>query len=266
MYHIFADPAQIDGESSITITGPEVNHIRSVLRMKPGERLLVGDGVSANYLCALTAVSPDAVTAEILSVIRESTELPSRLYLFQGLPKGDKMELIIQKAVELGVYQIVPVETRRTVVRLDAKKAEDRVRRWNAIAESAAGQSGRVLVPRVAPLMSWEKALEYGKCLDVKLMPYENAKDMAATRRAVEQVKPGVSAGVLIGPEGGFEEAEVSDARKAGFVPVSLGSRILRTETAGMTMLSILMYRIETEKAAGDTGKETGTGAENGRA
>ena len=254
MYHFFVSKEQI-GESAITITGTDVNHIRNVLRMKPGDQVLISDGVSRDYLCSLLELSPAAVTAAIISESQGSTELPSRLYLFQGLPKGDKMELIIQKAVELGVYQIVPVETRRAVVRLDAGKAEVRVRRWNAIAESAAKQSGRMVIPKVTSVMSWKQALAYARDLDVKMIPYENARGMAAARQIVEEVKPGLSAGIFIGPEGGFEEAEVAEARTAGFAPISLGRRILRTETAGLAMLSVLMFQLEVqawEVQAGD--------------
>lgn len=250
MYHFFVKEDQISGPV-ITITGPDVNHIRNVLRMRPGEQVLIGDGVSRDYLCRLRELGGDKVTAEIISQRQEGTELPSKLYLFQGLPKGDKMEWIIQKAVELGAYRIVPVETRRTVVKLDAGKAQSRVRRWNAVAESAAKQSGRILVPQVAEIVPWRDALKQGQTLDLNLIPYENARGMAFTQNAVEQVKPGMSVGIFIGPEGGFEEEEVREAQDAGFLPISLGTRILRTETAGMAMLSILMYRLEIQGVSG---------------
>ncbi len=257
MYHFFVKQEQIgpnDGAAAaVTVTGPDVNHIRNVLRMKPGDEILVGNGADADYLCRIEQITPEHVTARILSRT-ESTELPSRLYLFQGLPKGDKMELIIQKAVELGVYRVIPVKTRRSVVKLDAKKEEARVRRWNAVAESAAKQSGRVLVPEVAPVMEFSEALAYAADFDVKMIPYENARGMSSARQTVEQVGCGMSVGILIGPEGGFEEAEVSAARGAGFAPISLGRRILRTETAGLAVLSILMYQLETYSDPNVTG------------
>ncbi len=246
MYHFFVKQEQITDEGSIAVVGTDVNHIRNVLRMKPGEQILISDGASREYLCELQELGQDTVTARIISKYQEGTELPSKLYLFQGLPKGDKMDLIIQKAVELGVYQVIPVETRRTVVKLDPRKAETRVRRWNAIAESAAKQSGRAVIPEVSSVMSWKEALERAGNLDIKLIPYEKAGDMAVTRQAVEQVRPGMSVGILIGPEGGFEEEEVREAEAAGFLPVSLGRRILRTETAGIAFLSMLMYHLET--------------------
>ncbi len=259
MYHFFVSQEQIhqkpadsfgeeigrEGMGSITITGSDVNHIKNVLRMKPGEKVLISNGVDKDYHCRLAEIGAEEVIAEILSVDEEGTELPARLYLFQGLPKQDKLELIIQKAVELGVYQVIPVSMHRCVVKLDAKKAEAKVKRWNGIAESAAKQSKRMMIPEVTDVMTVKEALAYAAEFDLKLLPYENARGMAATRECVEKVKPGMNIAVFIGPEGGFEDSEVELAKAAGFEAVSLGRRILRTETAGLTTLSILMYQIE---------------------
>lgn len=230
---------------SIAICGRDVNHIKNVLRMKPGEEVLISNGVDRDYHCRLAEIDAEEVVAEILSVDEGGTELPVRLYLFQGLPKQDKMELIVQKAVELGAYQVIPVSMHRSVVKLDAKKAETKVKRWNGIAESAAKQSKRVVIPEVTGVMTVKEALAYATEFDLKLLPYENARGMAATKECVEKVKPGMSIAVFIGPEGGFEESEVELAKAAGFEAVSLGRRILRTETAGLAALSILMYQIE---------------------
>lgn len=158
------------------------------------------------------------------------------------------MELIIQKAVELGAYAIVPVETRRCVVKLDEKKALKKTARWQQIAESAAKQSKRILIPQVKQVMGWRDALALAKELDVLLIPYELAKGIKETREILSNIKPGQSVGIFIGPEGGFEEEEVQAAMEAGAKPVTLGKRILRTETAGMTMLSILMFTLEKEE------------------
>ena len=244
MYHFFVTPDQV-GEGYCRITGQDVNHIRNVLRMKPGEEIAVRDGISRNYVCALETLGEDEVLARILRTEADSSELPARLILFQGLPKGDKMELVIQKAVELGAYQIVPVSTRRSVVRLDGKKAEAKVRRWNAIAESAAKQSGRSRIPRVREAMIFSEALASAGELDVLLIPYEKAEGMEATRQVIEGIRPGQSVGIFIGPEVGFEEAEVEQAVALGAAPVTLGRRILRTETAGFVMLSMLLYHLE---------------------
>ena len=155
------------------------------------------------------------------------------------------MELIIQKAVELGAWEIVPVASRRAVVKLDEKKAQAKVKRWNAIAESAAKQSGRLRIPQVRSVMSFKEAADYGAGFDKKLIPYELAKGMEQTRTALGEIQPGDSVAIFIGPEGGFEEEEVKLASERGFAPITLGKRILRTETAGMALLSVLMFQME---------------------
>ena len=223
-----------------------MNHIKNVLRMRVGEELAVSNGVDGReYRCHIAALEEDAIRCEIRFIKEDGTELPSRIYLLQGLPKADKMELIIQKAVELGAYQIVPVATHRSVVKLDEKKAAAKVARWQAIAEAAAKQSRRAVIPQVRQVMSWEQAVNHVKDLPVKLIPYELAEDMGRTREALENLEPGQDIAVFIGPEGGFEEREVASAMAAGVTPITLGRRILRTETAGMTVLSWLMYRLE---------------------
>lgn len=244
MYHFFVTPAQISEEYA-TITGQDVNHIRNVLRMKPGEQVGIRDGISRNYVCELETIGTEEIRARILSADEDDSELPARLYLYQGLPKSDKMELIIQKAVELGVYQIIPVATRRAVVKLDRKKEETKIRRWNTIAESAAKQSGRMLVPEVTGVMTLKEAYAHAGDYDINLIPYELAVGMQDTKNIIAQVKPGMQVGIFIGPEGGFDVEEVEAAIAAGIHPITLGRRILRTETAGLTALSILMFQLE---------------------
>ena len=246
MYRFFVKQEQIDmKEKKIHITGSDVNHIKNVLRMRQGETILISAGDNLEYTCLVSEMEAEEVIADISYVQEVGMELPSKIYLFQGLPKADKMELIIQKAVELGAYAVVPVETRRCVVKLDAKKAQKKVSRWQQISESAAKQSKRMLIPEVKNVMNWKEALAFAKGLDVVLIPYELAKGMKETREILSAIQPGQSVGIFIGPEGGFEEEEVRDAMEAGGKPVTLGKRILRTETAGMTMLSILMYTLE---------------------
>ncbi|MDO4338627.1 MAG: 16S rRNA (uracil(1498)-N(3))-methyltransferase [Eubacteriales bacterium] len=248
MLRFFVEPHQIEEEKHcIHIMGSDVNHIKNVLRMKEGEELWVSDGAGKEYHCIIEDCTEDEVLAHILYVQEPDYELPCRIYLFQGLPKGDKMELIIQKAVELGVYQVIPMETKRCVVKLDAKKAEKKVSRWQQIAESAAKQSKRMLIPGVHPVMSYREALSYAAELDVFLLPYELAKGMKDTREILHSIVPGQSVGIFIGPEGGFEEAEVESAVLAGAKPITLGRRILRTETAGLAILSVLMFQLEGE-------------------
>lgn len=246
MYRFFVKQEQIDmEEKKIHITGSDVNHIKNVLRMRQGETILISAGDNLEYTCLVSEMEAEEVIADISYVQEVGMELPSKIYLFQGLPKSDKMELIIQKAVELGAAEIVPMATKRAVVKLDAKKAAKKVQRWNEIAKSAAKQSKRGLIPEVKPVMSFKEAVEYGKSMDMLLIPYEDAKGIAHSREVVEAVKDKRSLGIYIGPEGGFPEEEVSLAMKAGAEPVTLGHRILRTETAGMTLLSILMFMLE---------------------
>ena len=235
-------------EKKIHITGSDVNHIKNVLRMRQGETILISAGDNLEYTCLVSEMEAEEVIADISYVQEVGMELPSKIYLFQGLPKSDKMEMIIQKAVELGAYAIVPVETRRCVVKLDEKKALKKTARWQQIAESAAKQSKRMLIPQVKQVMGWRDALALAKELDVLLIPYELAKGIKETREILSNIKPGQSVGIFIGPEGGFEEEEVQAAMEAGAKPVTLGKRILRTETAGMTMLSILMFTLEKEE------------------
>lgn len=244
MYHFFVTPDQVRDRCCF-ITGQDVKHIRNVLRMKPGEQIGIRDGISHNYICSITEIGTEEICARILSEEEEGSELPARIYLFQGLPKGDKMDWIIQKTVELGVYQIIPVATRRAVVKLDAKKAEAKVKRWNAVAESAAKQSGRMVIPKVSGVMGFSEACAMAGQLDCGLIPYELARDMAKTREIISRLRPGMQVGIFIGPEGGFDVEEVAEAKAAGMCPVTLGRRILRTETAGMTVLSVLMFHLE---------------------
>ena len=244
MYHFFVNQEQV-GPESIRITGPDVNHIKNVLRMGPGEQVLISNGVDKDYLCELDSVTAGEVTAKILSAEEGGSELPARLWLFQGLPKGDKMELIIQKAVELGVYQIIPVETKRAVVKLDKKKEESKLRRWSAVSESAAKQSKRLIIPEIRPVMSFREALVLSGTFDLTLIPFEHAKDMAETREILSGARPGMDVGIFIGPEGGFEDSEVELAQSLGAKQITLGKRILRTETAGLAILSVLAFQLE---------------------
>lgn len=244
MHRFFAEPGQI-GEKEIVITGADVNHIRNVLRMRTGEEVLIADGRGAEYRCKLTDLSENEVRAQILWKLDGNAELASAVTLFQGLPKSDKMDLIVQKCVELGVARIVPVSTKRAVVKLDAKKEQTRLKRWNTISESAAKQSGRGVIPEVSGVMTFGKALEEAKKLDVLLIPYERAENMAETRRVMGSIQPGQSVGIFIGPEGGFEESEVEEAVAAGAQAITLGKRILRTETAGLAVMAMLGYLLE---------------------
>ena len=244
MHHFFVKQDQIQ-EKNIRITGEDGDHLRKVLRAKISERILVSDEQGFEYTCEISEITDEEVIAKILWREEADRELPVSLTLFQGLPKGDKMELVIQKAVELGVVRIVPVETKRSVVKLDEKKAEKKQSRWQAIAESAAKQSKRAVIPEVLPVLSMKEALKEAEELDMVLIPYELAEGMEKTRKRLQEVKEKCTAGIFIGPEGGFEEAEVELAVQAGAHPITLGKRILRTETAGLYLLSVLGFLLE---------------------
>lgn len=247
MYRFFV-PSQNVAEDGVRITGDDVNHIKNVLRMSAGEKVVVSSGQGVDYYCIIDYIRD----AEIGLCIEEEkpavTELGTEITLFQALPKRDKMELIIQKAVELGASRIVPVQTRRCVVHLDGPKAEKRLVRWRSIAEAAAKQSGRGMIPEITGVMSFDGALELAGGLDRVLIPYELCEGMAESFETIQKAILSGSIGVFIGPEGGFERGEVERAMALGAAPVSLGKRILRTETAGMAVLSILMFMIEGRK------------------
>lgn len=245
MYQFFVEPSQIQ-DKKVIITGGDVNHIKNVLRLKAGEEIAVKNGVDGKeYRCGIEEFAQDQVICSLRFVREEGVELPSKIYLFQGIPKADKMELIVQKAVELGVFEVIPVAVKRCVVKLDEKKAQAKVNRWQGIAEAAAKQCKRGIIPVVKEPMNMKEAAAYARGMDVKLIPYELAEDMAYTKKIIEAVRPGESVAVFIGPEGGFEQSEVAEAVGAGIEPITMGKRILRTETAGLTILSWLMYHLE---------------------
>ena len=246
MQRFFVEPHQIDEEAhQIHITGSDVNHISNVLRMKTGEELWISDGSKYEYRCTIESFEPDEVILHIVYSQEPEYELPCRIYLFQGLPKADKMELIIQKAVELGAYEIIPVETKRCVVKLDGRKSAKKTARWQQSAESAAKQSKRMLIPNVHEVLTFREALKYAESMDVRLVPYELARGMQETKEILAGIEPGQSVGIFIGPEGGFEEKEIEAAIEGGAKPITLGRRILRTETAGLAILSVLMFQLE---------------------
>lgn len=252
MYQFFVEDAQISN-GIVTIENEDVNHIKNVLRLKCGEKVRISSNSGENYFGEIDTLADRMVLVRILEEHAADTELPNKIYLFQGLPKSDKLELIIQKAVELGACEIIPVAMKNCVVKLDEKKASAKQTRWQEIAKSAAKQSKRSVIPAVRKPLSYREALEAAAALDVRLVPYENERGMAATKEAVEAVRPGQSIGIFIGPEGGFAEDEIALAKERGMQLVSLGRRILRTETAGLAMLSILMYYIE---SAGEADSE----------
>ena len=244
MPRFFVEPDQVCG-NKIIIEGSDVNHITKVLRMKIGEELMVCDGTGLDYFCTIAKLDSDAVFCDVCNKWESYSELPVKVTLFQGLPKADKMELIIQKTVELGVCEIVPVAMQRSIAKLDDKKAGRKIERWQSISESAAKQAGRGIIPKVTEPMSFAEALEYAKEMDSIIVPYENAKGISYTKEVIREAKACTRLAIFIGPEGGFADSEIERAKEAGAKLVTLGNRILRTETAGMATLAILMYEFE---------------------
>ena len=242
MYQFFVEPEQIR-EKEVVITGSDVNHIKNVLRMRTGEKVRISDNAGRDLYCEIENIEQEQIFFTILKEA-EGTEPTLKVTLFQGLPKGDKMELVIQKAVELGVSEIIPVAMKNCVVKLDGKRSVAKQARWQAIAESAAKQSKRSMIPSVGMPMSFVQAVEYAKALDWRILPYENQRGMAHTREVFASIPKGSSVGIFIGPEGGYDSAEIAFV-KEDMELVSLGNRSLRTETAGLCALSMLMFAVE---------------------
>ena len=236
--HRFFIPQLYNEEMSII--GVDAKHIGKVLRMQPGDKLQIvsDDGVSA--LAEITAISESTVTVHCLEVLAESHEPAVKITLAQGLAKGEKMDFIIQKAVELGAYSIVPVAMEHSVVRLDGAKADKKVERWQKIAEAAAKQSKRDIIPQVQAVQSVSQMLANNNC-KTKIIAYE-CEDRMSLKTALREAGQLDDLLLIIGPEGGISEGELSKAREAGAVPVSLGRRILRAETAGLVAMSAIFY------------------------
>ncbi len=244
MYRFYVEQDQI-GSDEIHIYGSDVIHMRNVLRLEPGEWVVACDGAGKDYVCRVRDLAPDDVTLSVEKVKDSDTELDTRIVLFQGLPKKDKMEFIIQKAVELGAAEIVPVMMKRCVVKLnDDKKSRKKQERWQAIAEAAAKQCDRGVIPIVHEPVTMKQAFDMATSLEYNMIPYELQDGIETSRAIVETACSKSSLGIFIGPEGGFEEEEVQQAIAMGAHPMTLGKRILRTETAGMALLSILMFRL----------------------
>jgi len=230
-------------DNQVLLTGDEAYHLAVTMRAQNGEKIIVCDGENTDYDCVLTDIAKDRVCAEITEKRKSDSEPDTYVVLFQGLPKADKMELIIQKCVEIGVSEIVPVITKRTVAKIeDEKKASKKLERWNKISEAAAKQSGRGIIPKIKEPVSFKAAVEKTKDLESAIIPYENEHETDLKKYTAEN-KP-KSIGVFIGPEGGFDENEISLAVQNHITPVTLGRRILRTETAGMIASAILVYEL----------------------
>lgn len=241
MQQIFVNEGPVN--DSFVITGDDMHHLVRVVRLKRGEVIRVSSADGLNYLCEVSDITSDELIAKVKEEV-PSTELSNKIYLFQALPKGDKMETIIEKCVELGVHEIIPVQMKNCIVKLDDKKKKSKLTRYQTVAETAAKQSKRSIIPKVADFMSFKDAFEYAKSLDILLLPYESKNGMKDTFDALDSIKEGMSIGVFIGPEGGFDSSEIELVREICRI-ISLGRRILRTETAAICTLSMLMLKSE---------------------
>ncbi len=242
MRRFFIDEKQAKraaSEGIIEITGKDVRHIVSVLRMAPGDTVIFCATDGKEFTAKITSCDSSSVIAAVEKTDENTTEPRVRVTLIQGVPKGDKMELIIQKCVELGVYRIQPVMTEHTVVRLKPEEAEKKRIRWQKISEEASKQCGRGMIPKIEKIVKFDEAVTGRPEDELKLLAYENEDEITLKKvltEAGEAFENDIS--VIIGPEGGISLNEAETALRCGFKAISLGKRILRTETAGIAALS----------------------------
>ena len=252
MPKFFVTQKQIN-EDNIKIIGQDVRHIKNVLRKAVGDEIIICDNTDEkDYLCRIDAIEKEIINCKIIKKLEEHNESNIQVTIFQGLPKFDKMELIIQKSVELGVYDIVPTEMKRCVVKLQEKDKEKKTQRWNKIAEVAAKQCGRSRITKIQPIIKLKEIQDLIKKYDIFLIAYENEQD-TSLRQILEKLKienkdENLKVGILIGPEGGIANEEIESLKDYGAITISLGKRILRTETVALNVLSIIMYELENQE------------------
>ncbi|WP_168119312.1 RsmE family RNA methyltransferase [Paenibacillus sp. HB172176] len=257
MQRYFVEPEQMR-DNQVIITGEDANHIVRVMRMKPNEKIIVSDGVSRTALARISESEPASVVAEIVEWLPRNSEPAWSITIAQSLPKGDKMELVIQKGTEIGAMAFLPFQSKRMIVQYDGKKEAKRLERWSKIAKEAAEQAHRHRIPIISQVHSWRELLKAAEGFDLVLFCYEQEGHAAHGRGIGTAVKEWRSKQeemgkadekanspkvlLVVGPEGGFAEEEASQAEEAGAICVSLGKRILRTETAGIVGLTCLLY------------------------
>ena len=241
MQQIFVNEEPIEGK--FTVTGDDMHHLVRVVRIKKGETIRVSTTAGNNYLCSVSDILDKELIVDVTEQVN-STDLSNKIYLFQAIPKGDKMETIIEKTVELGVYEIIPVQMKNCIVKLDDKKKKNKLSRYQTVALTAAKQSKRSIVPQIHDVLSFKEAIEYASKLDLLLLPYESKNGLKDTYDILNGLQKGQSVGIFIGPEGGFDGSEI-ELVKDKCKLISLGRRILRTETAAISSLSMLMLKSE---------------------
>lgn len=240
MRRFFADT----NAENVIISGADAHHITDVLRLKVGDEIIVCGGDGYDCITKLTSLSKDEVLGEVTERKPSTAEPSVKIRLFQCMPKGDKFEYIIQKTVELGVTEIVPVESKRSIVKIPAAKVAAKTERWNKIAESAAKQSGRGLIPKVLAPMSFKEAAKAFTDCDLPIAAYELENELTLKNLLSENMQA-KTVNVFIGPEGGIDDDEIVALKSAGAFSVTLGPRILRTETAPLAVLSNIIYQLE---------------------
>lgn len=242
MHRFFVDIENIS-ENHIEINNEDVKHIKNVLRLTEGSEISVCDKQETDYTCKISEINKNNVICEIIDKFKSKGEAPIDIVLYQGLPKADKMELIIQKCTELGVKKIVPVSTKRTVVKIQGGKKEDKkIERWTRIAEEAAKQSKRGIIPEVSSVIPFKELINIFKDEEFIIVPYENEEDIGI--KSVLKKCTSKKVNILVGPEGGFDENEIEQLKEINSNIVTLGPRILRTETAGFTAVTIALYEL----------------------
>ncbi len=242
MHRFFVDKDNIEN-NKICITGEDVKHIKNVLRLNEGDIISVCDKQNTDYDVIILEFHKEMILCDILSTKISSSEPPVDIILYQGIPKSTKMDLIIQKSTELGIAKIIPVITERTIVKIqDRKKEEKKLERWQRISEEAAKQSKRGIIPDVCPILTFEEMLETLKDNSLTIVPYENEEKVGI--KEVLKNNSNKKINIIIGPEGGFEEWEIQSLESIGSKIVSLGPRILRTETAGFVASAIVLYEL----------------------
>ena len=241
MYNFFVNDNEIE-DGIIKITGENLKHIKNVLRMKSGEKIFVCNKQTAeSYLTEIESIENDLIVCRIIEK-NDSTESPIKVTIYQGIPKSDKMEYIIQKAVELGVYRIVPTEMKYCIAKI--KDEDKKINRWQAISEAAAKQSKRNIIPKVERMRTFKQLCEEIKEYDLVILAYENSENINLKDILKEQ-KKSKNMAIIIGPEGGISQEEAEELTNEGAKSVLIGKRILRTETASIAILSMLMYEFE---------------------
>lgn len=241
--HKFFVPKENISEDTVLITGDDVKHIGKVLRLRVSDEINVSDGCGTEYICSINNIDKKEVECSITSKFINETESNIKITLFQGLPKAQKMDLIVQKGVEIGISEIKTVITDRVVVKTEARDLSNKIERWNKISNEAAKQSGRGTIINVAEPISFKEAIDLVSDFDLALIPYENEEGIGL-KKTLDGKTNIKSVAIFIGPEGGFSDEEIAIARENGIHSVTLGPRILRTETAGLVASTMVLYEI----------------------